>query len=71
MKTDAPQLSNRIKVWRAERDLTQEGLARRIGVSRKTVNTLEKGHFVPSTVIALRMAREFGCPVEEIFHLVD
>jgi len=71
MPSDAPLLANRIKVWRAEKDLTQEDLARRIGVSRKTVNTLEKGHFVPSTVIALRMAREFGCPVEEIFHLVD
>jgi len=71
MPSDAPLLSNRIKVWRAEKDLTQEELARRIGVSRKTINTLEKGHFVPSTVIALRMAQEFGCPVEEIFKLAE
>ncbi len=71
MGSEAALLSNRIKVWRAEKNLTQEDLARRIGVSRKTINTLERGHFVPSTVIALRMAKEFGCTVEEIFSLTD
>lgn len=64
-----PALNNRLKVLRAERDLTQEELADRIGVTRKTVNTIERGVFVPSTVLALRLARCFGVPVEEIFWL--
>jgi len=64
-------LANRIKVWRAEKNLTQEELARRIGVSRKTINTIERGVFVPSTIIALKLAREFGCSVEEVFQLTD
>lgn len=71
MGCDADRLANRIKVWRAEKDMTQEELARRIGVSRKTVNTIERGVFVPSTIIALKLAREFGCSVEEIFELVE
>lgn len=69
MGSDANLLANRIKVWRAEMDLTQEDLARRIGVSRKTINTIERGVFVPSTIIALKLAREFDCRVEEIFQL--
>ncbi len=64
-------LKNRIKVHRAIKDWTQEELARRIGVTRKTVNTIENGIFVPSTVLALKMARIFGVAVEEIFQLVD
>ncbi len=69
MPSNNEQLANRIKVWRAEMDLTQEDLARRIGVSRKTINTIERGVFVPSTIIALKLAREFDCRVEEIFQL--
>lgn len=71
MGSDANLLANRIKVWRAEKNLTQEELARRIGVSRKTINTIERGVFVPSTIIALKLAREFGCSVEEIFSLSE
>ena len=71
MGSDAHQLANRIKAWRAEQDLTQEELARRIGVSRKTINTIERGIFVPSTIIALKLAREFGCTVEDIFSLAE
>lgn len=71
MGNDAKLLANRIKVWRAEKDLTQEELAVRIGVSRKTINTIERGVFVPSTIIALKLAREFGCTVEEVFELVE
>ncbi|MGD8380234.1 MAG: helix-turn-helix transcriptional regulator [Gammaproteobacteria bacterium] len=63
------KLSNRLKVLRAERDLTQEQLAGRVGVTRKTINTVERGVFVPSTVLALKLAREFGVPVEDIFQL--
>lgn len=62
-------LKNRLKVLRAERDWTQAELADRIGVTRKTINTVERGVFVPSTVLALKLAREFDVPVEQIFEL--
>lgn len=65
------RLGNRLKVLRAERALTQAELARRVGVTRKTINTVENGVFVPSTVLALDLSRQLGVPVEEIFHLVD
>jgi putative transcriptional regulator len=63
------ELDNRIKVLRAERDWTQEHLAELVGVTRKTINTVERGVFVPSTVLALRLARAFGVPVEQVFSL--
>jgi putative transcriptional regulator len=62
-------MKNRLKVARAEADLTQEELAKLIGVSRQTINAVESGRYVPSTVLALKMARVFGKPVEEIFSL--
>lgn len=65
------RLGNRLKVLRAERDLTQAELARRVGVTRKTINTVENAVFVPSTVLALDLSRELGVPVEDIFYLVD
>lgn len=65
------ELRNRIKVFRAEHDLTQSDLAERIGVSRKTISTIEVGRFVPSTIIALLIARHFEVPVEEIFRIED
>lgn len=65
------ELRNRLKVLRAEHDLTQADLAERVGVSRKTINTIERGVFVPSTVLSLKIARHFGVPVEEIFQLED
>ncbi len=63
------RLDNEIKVLRARHDLTQADLAERVGVTRKTINTIENGHFVPSTVLALKIARVFGVPVEEVFRL--
>jgi len=66
-----PELDNRMRVLRAERGLSQADLAEGIGVSRKTINTIEVGRFVPSTVIALRLARYFGVPVEQVFVLKD
>lgn len=63
------QLDNRIRVFRAEYRLSQSDLAQAIGVSRKTISTIEVGRFVPSTVIALKIARHFKVPVEEIFSL--
>ena len=65
----AAGLTNRIKVLRAERSVTQEELAAAVGVTRKTINTIETGKYVPSTVLALRLARYFGVPVEEVFAL--
>lgn len=64
-----PELSNRLKVLRAERDWTQAELAEIVGVSRKTINTIERGVFVPSTVLALKLARAFGVSVEDVFAL--
>ncbi len=64
-------LNNRIRVFRAEHRLSQSELARLIGVSRKTISTIEVGRFVPSTVIALLIARHFDVPVEEIFSLEE
>jgi len=65
------ELDNRIRVYRAEHRMSQADLAEAIGVSRKTISTIEVGRFVPSTVIALRIARHFGVPVEDIFQLTD
>jgi len=64
-----PNLRNNLKVFRARDDLTQADLAERVGVTRKTINTIETGRFVPSTVLALRLARAFGVSVEELFEL--
>ncbi len=64
-------LQNRIRVFRAEHRMSQEELADAIGVSRKTISTVESGRFIPSTIIALRIARYFKVPVEEVFSLTD
>lgn len=63
------ELSNRIRVFRAEQRMSQADLAEAIGVTRKTINTIEVGKYVPSTIIALKIARYFQAPVEEIFSL--
>ena len=63
------RLSNRLRELRAEQDLTQAALAERVGVSRKTINTVENGVFVPSTLLALKLARALGLPVEDLFSL--
>ena len=62
-------MKNRLKVARAEMDLTQEELAKLVGVSRQSINAIESGRYVPSTVLALRMAQVFGKSVEEVFML--
>lgn len=53
------------------KDITQEELAIGIGVTRKTINTIETGKFVPSTILAIRIARYFGVAVEEVFDVVE
>ncbi len=65
------RLNNRIRVYRAEHRMSQGELAAKIGVSRKTISTIEVGKFVPSTVIALKIAGLFDVPVEEIFSLAE
>jgi putative transcriptional regulator len=67
----AEGLSNRLHELRGERGLTQAALAEMVGVSRKTINTVENGVFIPSALLALRLARALGCPVEAIFSLED
>jgi len=64
-------MKNTLKVQRAIKDITQAQLAEVIGVSRQSINTIEKGKFVPSTLLALKFARYFEVPVEKIFILED
>ena len=64
-------LGNRLLDLRTGRGLTQAALAEAVGVSRKTINTVENGIFIPSTLLALKLARALGRPVEELFFLQD
>jgi putative transcriptional regulator len=64
-------LRNNLKVYRAMEDWTQEELARRVDVTRKTINTIENGKYVPSTYLALKIAAAFGATVEDLFQLDD
>lgn len=64
-------MKNRIKVERAEKEMTQQDLAEAVGVSRQTIVAIEKNRFVPSTLLALKIGRHFGKAVEEIFILDD
>lgn len=64
-------MKNRIKVERAEKDITQQELAEAVGVSRQTIVAIENGRFMPSTPLALKIARYFGKPVEQLFILED
>ncbi len=63
------QLLNRLKQHRENSGLTQARLAELVDVSRKTVNTVENGIFVPSTILALRLAGALGTTVEDLFYL--
>ena len=65
------KLANRLKDKRAELGLTQAALAEAVGVTRKTVNTVENGVFIPSALLALKLARSLGEPVETLFWLED
>lgn len=62
-------MKNTIKVERAKKNWTQETLAEKIGVSRQSINSIETGKFIPSTVLALKMADVFETTVEIIFQL--
>lgn len=65
------ELRNKIKVERAKRKMTQAELAVKAGVSRKTINTIETGKFIPSIVTAFRIANVFRLKIEEIFELKE
>ncbi|GHH17296.1 MULTISPECIES: helix-turn-helix transcriptional regulator [Sphingomonas] len=67
----AETLHNTLKAERERLDLTQAALAERVGVSRKTINTVENGIFVPSTILALKLAVALDRPVEALFRLDD
>ena len=67
----AETLGNRLREAREAAGWTQAELAERIGMSRKTVNTVENAVFVPSTVVALKLAGALGCSVEALFFLQD
>lgn len=64
-------MTNNLKVLRAIKNISQEELAKQIEVSRQTINAMEKGKYVPSTMLALKLARYFAQPVEEIFKLEE
>ena len=61
-------MRNRLKVLRAERDWTQADLAGRVGVSRQTINAVEKGKYDPSLPLAFGLARLFDSTIENIFY---
>ena len=64
-------MKTRIRVLRAEHEMTQEDLARRVGVRRETISFLEKGHYNPSLRLARKIARTFQLPIEQIFLFDD
>lgn len=64
-------MKNTIRVERAIMDITQQDLAQAVGVSRQTINSIEAGKYVPSTVLSLKIARYFNKPLESIFQLEE
>jgi putative transcriptional regulator len=64
-------MKNTIRVERAIADITQADLAAQVGVSRQTINSIESNRYIPSTLLALKIARIFNKPVEQIFLLED
>ena len=64
-------MKNNLKVQRAIRDITQADLAKSIGVSRQTINAMEKGKYIPSIVLSLKISQYFGKALEEIFTLEE
>ena len=64
-------MKNNIRVERAIKNITQADLATAVGVSRQTINTIESNKYIPSTVLALKISRVFGKPLEDVFMLED
>ena len=70
MSSDHPELKNHLKAYRKKLGFTQETLAKEVHVSRKSINAIENGVYIPSTVLALRVAEALKCSVHDIFELV-
>ena len=68
--TPKSNMVNQVKLYRVKLNLTQEALARAVGVSRQAINAIETGKFNPSLETAFRLSKLFGVPIEEIFELV-
>ena len=64
-------MKNSIKIQRAIKDITQEELANRVGVSRQTINSIENNRYVPSTILSLKISIVFSKSVNEIFELEE
>ena len=64
-------MKNNLKVERAIKNITQEELSKLIGVSRQSINAIESGKYIPSTVLALKLAKVFEKPVEDVFQLEE
>lgn len=64
-------MKNNIKIERARHDMTQGDLAEKIGVSRQSINAIEKGKYVPSALLAIKIAKLFKLPVEDLFFLEE
>ncbi len=63
------EIENNLKVWRAKGNITQEQLAKEVGLSRQTINSIERGKFIPTVLSALKIAMFFKTNIEEIFYL--
>lgn len=68
-ESSRPRLENRVRVARAERDLSQTELANAVGVSRQTISSIETGQYVPSALLAFRLAAAIEVPVDQLFWL--
>ncbi len=64
-------MKNKLKIERAMLDITQDELAKIIGVSRQTINSIEKNRYVPSTMLALKLSKVFQKPVNDFFELIE
>ena len=63
------EIENNLKVWRAKWNITQEQLAKEVNLSRQTINSVERGKFVPTVLSALKIAAYFKTNVEDVFRL--
>ena len=62
-------VTNKIKEYRVNAEITQEELAKAVGVSRQSINSIERGHYVPSLPLAIKFAAYFNCSMENLFTL--
>ena len=65
----AEYIKNNVETHRTRKGITQEELAKRVGVSRQTIIAIEKGNYAPSVLLAIKIARYFRTPLEDIFHI--